>query len=275
MGDVKNLMIKKEFLRSARYDIDWILDNQMGPNSLWLMEWLAGSLPFKSGMRILDLGCGKALSSIFMAIEYEVDVWAADLWIRPDNNLKRVQKAGVGNRVFPLCLEAHALPFAEQFFDIIVSIDAYQYFGTDVLYINYLSRFIKPGGFIGIVVPAMMKPIKTIPDHLREPQLNGKVFWEDDCWSFKTAEWWKEHWSRCPSVNNIRVDVLEEGWRHWRDFEEALQIAGKSIFPSDAEALHKDQGEYIGFVRAIAEKNGFIAENLYDSELGIKHGIDK
>ena len=32
------------------------------------------------GMRVLDLGCGKGLSSIFLAKEFGVQVWAADLW---------------------------------------------------------------------------------------------------------------------------------------------------------------------------------------------------
>jgi hypothetical protein len=38
---VMKLLIKKEFPRSSRYDTDWILDNQMGPNAVWLAA-LAG-----------------------------------------------------------------------------------------------------------------------------------------------------------------------------------------------------------------------------------------
>ena len=32
-------------------------------------------------MKILDLGCGKGLTSIFLAKEFGVQVYATDLWI--------------------------------------------------------------------------------------------------------------------------------------------------------------------------------------------------
>ena len=275
MTDIKNSMNKPEFPLSGKYDPEWVFDNQMGPNALWLVEWLTGALPLKPGMRVLDLGCGRALTSIFLAKEFGVQVWAADLWISPDNNLKRIEAAGVGSSVYPLRAEAHALPFSTDFFDAIISIDAYQYFGTDVLYLGYLLRFLRMGGHIGIVVPGLMQPIAEVPEHLSTPQSNGKVFWEDECWSFTTADWWREHWSRNTKIADIRVDTLRDGWRHWRDFEKALEAAGKSVFPSEAEALERDGGKYIGFVRAVARRVGEAGENLYDPGLGESVGVDK
>jgi cyclopropane fatty-acyl-phospholipid synthase-like methyltransferase len=247
----------------------------MGPNALWLAEWLLNALPLKHGMRVLDLGCGRALTSIFMAREFGVQVWAADLWITPDHNRKRAEAAGVEDLVFPLRAEAHALPFSDAFFDVIVSVDAYQYFGTDVLYLSYLSRFLRPDGFVGIVVPGLMQPIEDVPEHLARPLANGKAFWEDECWSFKTPDWWREHWRRNSTMYDIRVDTLRDGWRHWRDFEKILEATGKSVFPSDAEALERDQGRYIGFVRAIARRTGKAGANLYDSSVGIHAGVDR
>ncbi len=274
MADIKRLLNKPEFPISSRYEPDWVLDNQMGPNALWLVEWLTEVLALKPGMRVLDLGCGRALTSIFLAKEFGVQVWAADLWISPDHNRKRVEAAGVGSSVFPLRAEAHALPFPEDFFHAIVSIDAYHYFGTDVLYLGYLSRFLCPDGFVGIVVPGLMQPILDIPEHLARPQSNGKIFWEDECWSFQTADWWRNHWARNRCITDLRVDMLKDGWRHWRDFERVLEATGKSIFPSDAEVLEMDQGRYIGFVRAIARRAGQVGTNLYDSALGVSAGVD-
>jgi hypothetical protein len=54
-------------------------------------------------------------------------------------------------------------------------------------------HFLRPGGQVGIVVPSPMQPMVAVPGHLSRPQSNGKAFWEDDCWSFKTADWWREH----------------------------------------------------------------------------------
>ncbi len=275
LTDLASRLRKPEFPRSARYEPDWVLDNQMGPNALWLVEWLLEALPLRAGMRVLDLGCGRALTSVFMAREFGVQVWAADLWITPDHNRRRAEDAGVGDAVFPLRAEAHALPFATEFFDAVVSIDAYQYFGTDVHYLGYLSRFLRPGGPVGIVVPGLMQPMDTVPEHLSRPQSNGKAFWEDDCWSFKTADWWREHWSRNGSFSGLQVDTLADGWRHWHDFEQILEATGKSVFPSYAEALARDQGRYIGFVRAVARRTGGLGWNLYDPAIGAAVGVDK
>ena len=62
----------------------WILDNQMGPNALWLSEFLTQTFDFKPGMRVLDLGCGKGMTSVFLAREFGVQVYAVDLWDNPD-----------------------------------------------------------------------------------------------------------------------------------------------------------------------------------------------
>jgi hypothetical protein len=74
---------------------------------------------------------------------------------------------------------------------------------------------------------------------------------------------------------HIRADTLTEGWRHWRDFEKALEATGTSVFPSDAEALERDQGRYIGFVRVIARRTGGAGINLYDPATGIAAGVDR
>ena len=79
---------------SSKYDPDWVFENQMGPNALWLTEWLCQEMDLQPGMRVLDMGCGKALSSILLAREFEGGVpehltrrqrssgvfWAQDCW---------------------------------------------------------------------------------------------------------------------------------------------------------------------------------------------------
>ena len=52
--------------------------------------------------------------------------------------------------MFPIHADARSLPFAADFFDAVVSIDFLVYYGTDDLYLNYLTRFVKPGGQMGI-----------------------------------------------------------------------------------------------------------------------------
>src|SRR5580700_2724603 len=70
-------------------------------------------------------------------------------------------------RYDPLYAEAHSLPFANAFFDAIVSFDAYHYFGTDDLYLGYISQFVRPGGTIAMVVPGVVEEVTGgVPAHL-------------------------------------------------------------------------------------------------------------
>ena len=146
----------------------------------WLLEWLCERLPLTPGMRVLDLGCGKAMTSVFLAKEFDARVYAVDLWMDPDHNWRRVVEAGVGDRVCPMRAEAHALPFAAGFFDAIVSIDAFQYFGTDVLYLDYLARFLRPGGLLGVVVPGLRSAVRAAsrpgsPSRSRTARSSGRT----------------------------------------------------------------------------------------------------
>src|SRR4028119_649392 len=142
-----DLLTTPQFPRSSRYHPEWIRAGVSGgANPLWMSEWLATALHLKPGMRVLDLGCGRAMSSIFLHREFGVQVWAADLLFSVSENYQRIRDAGVENGVFPIHADARLLPFAAGFFDVIISIDSFFYYGTDDLYLNSIARFLKPGG---------------------------------------------------------------------------------------------------------------------------------
>src|SRR4029079_515614 len=156
MTDAK--LVLSEFPLSSNYHPEWIIAGVSGgANPLWMTEWLASSLDLRPGMRVLDLGCGKAMSSIFLHREFGVEVWATDLWFSVTENLQRIRDAGVSNGVFPIHADARSLPFAAEFFDAIVCIDSFIYYGTDDLYLNYVAQFVKPGAPIGIAGAGLMQ----------------------------------------------------------------------------------------------------------------------
>ena len=249
------LLREAQFPRASGYDAAWVLQNQMGPNALWLTEWLAQAMQLRSGMRVLDLGCGKGLSSIFLAREFGVQVWATDLWIGASDNWARIRAQRVADQVFPVHAEAHTLPFAGGFFDAIVCVDAYAYFGTDDLYLGYLCPFVREEGEIGIVVPGLMQEFAgTVPSHLTRHQASGGVFWGPGCWSFHTAAWWRHHWVRTGLVDVEVADTLSTGIDLWKRWDEAVQASGMGHFPSDAEVLDADAGRYLGFVRMVGRR---------------------
>lgn len=226
----------------------------MGPQPLWLMEWLWPALDLPPGARVLDLGCGTALTSIFLAKEYDAQVVAADLWVKPTDNWARITAAGCAGRITPVHAEAHDLPFAEGSFDAVVSVDAYHYFGTDERYLAYLSRFVTPGGRIGIVVPGLVAELadSQVPEHLQP-------YWEADFWTFHSAQWWQQLWSRSGAVDVQRADLLDEGWRDWLLWSEVCAQESTSDFvrgivPREAEMVRLDAGRHLGFVRVAAQR---------------------
>ena len=58
---------------------NFLKQNMMGPNSIAILEELWKDVELKKGMKILDLGCGNGLTSIFLAKEYQATVYAVDL----------------------------------------------------------------------------------------------------------------------------------------------------------------------------------------------------
>jgi len=244
-------MLKNDrFPLSSKYDPEWVVGNEMGPSALWLTEALCQVMELAPGMRVLDMGCGRAMSSIFLAKEYGVRVWATDLWIAAADNWKRISEAGVEDRVFPIHGEAHALPYAEEFFDAIVSLDSYHYYGTDDLYLGwYFAKLVKPGGQIGIVVPGLTQDFDgDVPEHLQP-------FWDPkECFSFHAVDWWRRHWQQTGLVDVELTDTLHDGWRLWLQWEEALDAAGAQKRGSDTEVLRADGGRYLGFVRMVARR---------------------
>src|ERR1700722_7383266 len=89
------------FPLTAKYDPQWIRDNALGENALCQVESLARRLPLRAGMRVLDLGCGKATSSIFLAREFGIEAWAADAATSPTENRKRAVALECERSVFP------------------------------------------------------------------------------------------------------------------------------------------------------------------------------
>jgi SAM-dependent methyltransferase len=240
------------FPRSTAYDPAWLVDGCMGPNPVWLLEWLAERMDLRPGMRVLDLGCGRALTSVFLAREFSVSVVAADLWIRPDENWPGIVAAGCESSVLPIHAEAHDLKFAAEYFDAVVSIDAYQYFGTNDLYIGYLTNFLKADGQLGIVVPGLVAELDEVPTEL-EP------YWEWDFACFHSAQWWRRHWERTGKVAVEVADDDPDGWLHWSAWADACAMASENdwireMSARSAEMNRIDSGRTLTFCRVVARR---------------------
>ena len=143
------------FPLSSRYDPRWLLDLDMGPHPLWQLEEILPALGLRPGMRVLDLGSGRGATSVFLARECAVTVTACDLWVDREEINEVLREAGVEDAVTAVNADVRHLPFQNDEFDAIVSIDAFEYFGTDVHLLPVLLRVLKAGGVIGMTTPGL------------------------------------------------------------------------------------------------------------------------
>jgi SAM-dependent methyltransferase len=238
-------LVSSRFPRASAYHPDWVLASVSGgANSLWLTEWLAEAMDLRPGMRVLDLGCGLAAQSIFLHREFGVQVWATDLWFSATDCFARIRDGGVEGHVFPIHADARALPYANGFFDAMVSIDSFPYYGTDDLYLNYVARFVKPGGKLGIAGAGLVHEIEgEVPDHLRS-------WWEAGHWCLHSADWWTRHWGHTGIVTIDVADTMPDGWQAWLDWQHV-------VAPDNAielQAIEADHGRTIGYVRVVATR---------------------
>lgn len=260
-----NRLAMERFPRASKYHPDWMVAGAgSAANALWLTEWLCESLDLRPGMRVLDLGCGRAMSSIFLHREFGVEVWAADLWFSPTENFQRIRDAGASHGVHPIHADARSLPFAAEFFDAIVSIDSFMYYGTDDAYLNQVAKFVVPGGPIGIAQAGVMQEIDgPVPEHLRE-------WWAaDQPWCFHTAAWWRRHWERTGIVTVDTADTMPDGWRHWVDWVRAI-APGNAM---EIGAVEADAGRNLGYVRVVGRRRADAA--LHDAIASIPMQYEK
>ena len=252
-SDLRQALANDKYPRSAGYDPSWVVANQMGPHPLWLMESLTNVVDLAPPMKVLDLGCGRALTSVFLAREFGVEVWAADLWIDQADNRRRIAAAGLADRVYPVQVEAHDLPFHDGFFDLVLSVDAYHYFGTEEYYLEILMRVVALGGRVGIVCPGVTGEFgQEVPDHL-------VPYWEWEYETFHSPEWWRAHWEGSGLVEVETADVVPDGWVDWLRWTDVVTPLTAEGWLRDegfkvAEMLRVDAGRTLGFSRVVGRR---------------------
>jgi cyclopropane fatty-acyl-phospholipid synthase-like methyltransferase len=232
--------------RSLKYDTDFVKENMMGPNSMKIVEEVAESLKLEKGMRVLDLGCGRGLTSIFLAKEYDVTVFATDLWISATENYERIKSMGLEDKIIPIHSEAHDLPFADEFFDLAVCVDAYHYFGIEEDYLEkHFAPLVKKGGQIAVAVPGLKEEFTNgVPAELQP-------YWFDDMTlTLHSSDWWHNLWKNCDSVSIQEckeLKCLEEAWQDWLSCDN--DYARRDIGMMEAEG-----GNYFNLVSIVATK---------------------
>jgi len=235
----------EQFISNQR-NVEYLSANMMGPNAMRISEELASYLNIREGMRVLDLGCGCGLSTLMLARKYGVTVFAADLWIPPTENYERFKTVGIDDKAVPISADAtKGLPFANEYFDILLSVDAYHYFGDTEEMLPSLIPLVKKGGCIAIAVPGLKEEFgENVPDEM-------KPFWNDEMKrTIHSLDWWRNLWSRADGIELIvcrEMDCCKQAWEEWLTSSNSYAIEDRGMMEAEA-------GKYFCFVQMTAQK---------------------
>lgn len=220
----------------------------MGPNALRLLDEIITDNPQAVCKgNVLDLGCGAALSSLLLANETTADmIWALDLWISPTDNWKRIRENGLEDKIIPIHGDALAMPFAHEYFDAVVSVDTYHYFGCeDNVFSEKILPFIKKGGYTLIAVPG----VKEEP--VGEMKVLMKEWAGEETYMFKPMEWWAGHIAQgCEKQVEVKVyesKYFDLVWQEWFDSRHEYGIR-------DEEFLRRGLKDILDFVMIVVRK---------------------
>ena len=223
-------------------------DYLMGPNSMVLLdEMIAPYAGRLSGARILDLGCGQGVSSLYLAKETGAgSIISTDLWIDATRLEQNFEAWGIADRAFPVHADANALPFGAGCFDAVVSVDAYHYFGLQPgFFAEKIWPLVRPGGGVYLCMPGLKHEFGgEYPELMRE--------WAgDEANCFHSAQWWKETLLSgtegvCEAIT-AESKCFDRAWDDWF-------TSGHPYALRDKEFIERGLGEYLAFVCVTLQK---------------------
>ena len=204
-----------KYPKSEKYMGNDYMKYIMGPNPLKLCEELLAEHRIPAGARVLDLGSGEGLTSAFLAKEYGFTVYAADLWSEPESHYPLFEQFGLSReQCIPVKADANDLPFEREFFDSVVCVDSYNYFGRDPAYLDEkLLPFVKSGGMIYAAVTGMKKDCHdNIPEVLLRSWNAEQLDYIHD------AQWWRNVVSQSRDCEVVSVHEMRSNAEVWADW---------------------------------------------------------
>jgi SAM-dependent methyltransferase len=219
----------------------------IGPGGLYLVSRLAVALDLRPNAWVLDLGCGAAESSLYLAEHYQARVVAADLWTDPGDNAIKIAIRGQRGNVLPMRLDAsQPMPFAREFFDAILCVNNLNFYGTDLAVVDRIAGHLKVGGVFCSGGECLSE--EFTPEQIANPPevyAFAEEVWRDDFLTSHSPGWWAAHIARSSVLELVSCEEVEDGPRYYE--EQALLSEPHGYFgmsPQQARALEIRQIEY-------------------------------
>ena len=235
------------YIRSEKYNTPELQAKMMGPNPVKLEEELLIGHRIPQGAVVCDLGSGQGLTSVFLAKEYGFTVYAADLWSDPEENRRFFDRMGLDRKqIIPVKADAEKLPFEREFFDAVVSVDSYNYFGRNERYLDdSLLPFVKRGGYIYIAIPGMKRDCHgCLPPELLLSWMPEQLEYMHD------VAYWRAMVGKCEGAEVLAVEEMEsndEVWADWLAQENEYAVG-------DRKSMEAGGGKYLNFIEIVLRK---------------------
>lgn len=108
-----------------------------------ILDWSGVAHP----QTILDVGCGIGGSTLYLASKYRAMATGITLSpVQADRGAARAKMAGLGNYVQFEVADALAMPFAENSFDLVWSLESGEHMSNKGQFLRECYRMLKPGG---------------------------------------------------------------------------------------------------------------------------------
>ncbi|MBI4781163.1 MAG: methyltransferase domain-containing protein [Oscillatoriophycideae cyanobacterium NC_groundwater_1537_Pr4_S-0.65um_50_18] len=112
-----------------------------------LIEELLKWADIQQATQILDVGCGIGGSSLYLAEKYQATVTGITLSpVQANRAIARAQAAGLGDRATFQVADALEMPFADQSFDLVWSLESGEHMPDKQKFLQECYRVLKPGG---------------------------------------------------------------------------------------------------------------------------------
>ena len=225
-------------------------ETMWGPNAIRQSEELASHFTITKDMRILDLGCGPGLSSLYLVQEYGAEVFATDLMMDPTENYKRFQSLGIADKAIPMMIDAtQPMPFAKAYFDVVFSVGAYNVFGDNEEMLSRLASYVKKGGYIAVSFPGLKYEFgDNVPPEMQP-------FWDDvpdmaRC--IRGIEWWQDLWSKAEGREIVNISEQACHDIAWEEYLATLNPNDK-YGKWDLDMMAAEDGKYYNTIQLIAK----------------------
>ncbi len=201
-----------------------------GGGGLYLTVRMLRALNLQPGQKVLDLGCGKGETTVYMTQHYEVQVKALDLWTSAEFLTQKFTACGVSTRASAIQMDVTGpLPYAENEFDAIFCMNSFNFYGANPGFLAHLLKHLRSGGRLCIGGEVLSE--EFTPEQLANPPY---------VYSFTLP-------APNEQVNVFTGDFITQhtsGW--WRDFFQASGLVEVETCSDleDAEVIYQELVRY-------------------------------